>query len=57
MALLFTRIPELTVKPPLSLSLVRRIIPDLDLVGFILFAPAAILLLLALQFGSDALYT
>ncbi|KAI0905323.1 MFS general substrate transporter [Ustulina deusta] len=57
LALLFTRIPELTVKPPLSLSLVRRIIPDLNLVSFILFAPAAVLLLLAHQFGSDALYT
>jgi hypothetical protein len=56
LALLFIRIPELTAKPPLSLHLVRSIIPQLDLIGFILFAPAAVLLLLALQFGSGDEY-
>jgi hypothetical protein len=45
-------IAELTLKPPFSLALVRKVIPDLDLIGFTLFIPSSILLLLALQFGS-----
>ncbi|KAI0123493.1 major facilitator superfamily domain-containing protein [Xylariales sp. AK1849] len=52
--LVFTRIPELTVKPPLSWSLVRNTIPELDLFGFILFAPASVMFLLALQFGGNS---
>ncbi|KAI1171454.1 major facilitator superfamily domain-containing protein [Nemania sp. FL0916] len=48
--------PEQIVKAPFSLALVRRVIPQLDILGFILFAPAAILLLLALQFGSGGTY-
>ncbi|KAI2643641.1 major facilitator superfamily domain-containing protein [Xylaria nigripes] len=44
--------PEQIVKPPFSLSLFRRVIPQLDIIGFLLFAPAAIMLLLALQLGS-----
>ncbi|KAI1433340.1 efflux pump protein [Xylaria sp. CBS 124048] len=48
--------PEQLVKPPFSLSLVRRVIPQLDVIGFALFAPAAIMLLLALQFGSGNTY-
>lgn len=54
--LVFTRTPEQIVKPPFSRALVRRVIPQLDLVGFAIFAPAAILLLLALQFGSGGTY-
>ncbi|GAP83988.1 putative MFS multidrug transporter [Rosellinia necatrix] len=50
------RCPEQIVKAPFSLALVRRVIPQLDIIGFILFAPAAILLLLALQFGSGETY-
>jgi hypothetical protein len=50
---LFTKIPELTEKEPLTVSLIRKVIPKLDLPGFSLFAPAAIMFLLALQFGSD----
>ncbi|KAI1746306.1 MFS general substrate transporter [Xylaria scruposa] len=50
------RCPEQVVKAPFSLALVRRVIPQLDIFGFILFAPAAILLLLALQFGSGNTY-
>ncbi|KAI0910721.1 major facilitator superfamily domain-containing protein [Ustulina deusta] len=50
------RCPEQLVKAPFSMALVRRVIPQLDTIGFILFAPAAILLLLALQFGSGATY-
>ncbi|KAI1821872.1 major facilitator superfamily domain-containing protein [Xylaria intraflava] len=51
-ALALIRCPEHIVKAPFSFALVRRVIPQLDLLGFVLFAPAAILLLLALQFGS-----
>jgi hypothetical protein len=53
--LLFTEIPDLTSKAPFSLALVRRTIPELDLVGFALFAPASVVFLLALQWG-DTLY-
>ncbi|KAI0491189.1 major facilitator superfamily domain-containing protein [Xylaria cf. heliscus] len=50
------RCPEQVVKAPFSFALVRRVIPQLDIIGFIIFAPAAILLLLALQFGSGDTY-
>jgi hypothetical protein len=49
--LIFSRMPDLTVKPPFTLSLVRKTIPELDLIGFIVFAPASIMFLLALQWG------
>ena len=49
--LLFLRVPELTTKPPFNAALVRKTIPELDLVGFALFAPAAIMVLLALHYG------
>jgi hypothetical protein len=48
--------PEHIVKPPFSLDLLRKVIPKLDLIGFLLFAPAATMLLLALQFGSGETY-
>ncbi|KAK9769015.1 putative Major facilitator superfamily domain-containing protein [Seiridium cardinale] len=51
--LIFCKTPDLTVKPPFSLSLVRETIPELDLVGFALFAPAAVMFLLALQWGGN----
>ncbi|KAI0020357.1 putative MFS multidrug transporter [Xylariomycetidae sp. FL0641] len=51
--LFFTHAPEPIVKPPFSWALVRRVIPQLDLVGFALLAPAVIMLLLALQYGSS----
>lgn len=54
--LAFTRCPEQIAKPPFSRALIRRVIPQLDLMGFAAFAPAAILLLLALQFGSGGTY-
>ncbi|KAI0479725.1 MFS general substrate transporter [Xylaria cf. heliscus] len=44
------RIPEPTIKPS-PLLLLPRLHHHLDLVGFILFAPAILQLLLALQFG------
>ncbi|EAT78533.2 hypothetical protein SNOG_13908 [Parastagonospora nodorum SN15] len=34
------------------MALVRKVIPQLDLFGFLLFIPAAVMILLALQFGS-----
>ncbi|KAH8664341.1 major facilitator superfamily transporter [Xylariales sp. PMI_506] len=49
----FIKVPELTVKPPLTLSSLRKTISELDLPGFALFAPAAIMFLLALQFGGN----
>jgi hypothetical protein len=49
-------IPEITVKEKFSMALIRKVIPNLDLLGFSLFAPAAIMFLLALQFGSDETY-
>ncbi|KAI0977102.1 major facilitator superfamily domain-containing protein [Xylaria arbuscula] len=50
------RCPEQLVKAPFSLALVKRVLPQLDTIGFALFAPAAITLLLALQFGSGETY-
>lgn len=54
--LLVIQVPDLTVKEDFSLSLLRKVMPELDLIGFALFAPAAIMLMLALQFGSDNRY-
>ncbi|GAW17376.1 hypothetical protein ANO14919_068330 [Xylariales sp. No.14919] len=50
------RVPEQIVKEPFSAAVVRRVIPLLDTIGFLFFAPAATLLLLALQFGSGGTY-
>ncbi|EXJ71097.1 uncharacterized protein A1O5_06090 [Cladophialophora psammophila CBS 110553] len=50
--LLFIQIPELTNKERCSLTLVRKIAPEFDLIGFVLFVPSALMFLLALQFGS-----
>lgn len=51
LTILVLRIPEPTIKPR-ALSLLPRLHHHhLDLVGFILFAPAILELLLALQFG------
>ena len=54
---LFVQIPELTEHPSFSLELIRKVLPDLDLFGFALFAPAAVMFLLALQLGSGDSYT
>lgn len=53
----FVSIPEIVRKETFSVDLVRRILPDLDLGGFVLFAPAAVMFLMALQFGSDDTYS
>ncbi|PSN61935.1 efflux pump protein [Corynespora cassiicola Philippines] len=55
-ALIFIRIPDITKKPSFSLSLVRTILPELDLIGSLLLAPASLMLLLALQFGAENKY-
>ncbi|KAI1643071.1 putative MFS multidrug transporter [Daldinia loculata] len=51
--LAFMHVPDQTVKPQISFKLLREVIPQLDLIGFAIFAPSAVMLLLALQFGSS----
>lgn len=48
--LMFTHLPEPLAKPPWQ-SVLRALPAKLDLVGFGIFAPAALQLLLALQYG------
>ena len=50
-------IPEVITKPPLTMALIRKIVPDLDLFGFTLFVPWSIMLLLALELGSGETYS
>ncbi|KAJ5894129.1 hypothetical protein N7495_005820 [Penicillium taxi] len=50
--LLFTHIPEHTDKPSFR-SMRKTLVSQLDLIGFVLFAPAAIMLLLALEYGQS----
>ncbi|KAF2626431.1 efflux pump protein [Macroventuria anomochaeta] len=52
----FVRIPEIIKKEPFTFDLVRQVLPELDLIGFALFAPAAVMFLVALQFGSGNTY-
>ncbi|KAI0403185.1 major facilitator superfamily transporter [Xylaria palmicola] len=52
LSLFFTHIPDETLKPPFSFALLRSIVPNLDLTGCALFAPATVMFLLALQWGS-----
>jgi MFS family permease len=48
----FIKIPDQVAKPPIRAAY-HTIIHDLDLVGFVLFSPAAIQLLLALEYGQN----
>ncbi|KAF4125487.1 putative arabinose efflux permease, MFS family [Geosmithia morbida] len=50
-------IPDQVYKPKLDRAALRALIPRFDLIGFALFAPASIMTLLALQFGSGSDYT
>ncbi|KAL4735676.1 major facilitator superfamily domain-containing protein [Aspergillus similis] len=50
--LVFTPIPEQRRKPP-ALSVLPALHRTLDLTGFVLFAPAAIMFLLALEYGGN----
>ena len=50
--LIILRIPEQMPKQP-PLAVVRQLHRHLDLVGFALFAPAVVMLLLAMQFGGN----
>lgn len=50
--LVFTRIPEQRKKPP-ALEVLPTFYKTFDLVGFVLFAPAAIMFLLALEWGGN----
>lgn len=50
--LFFVKVPEQMPKPKAS-SVVRTLPTELDLIGFAIFAPAAIQLLLALQYGGN----
>lgn len=50
--LLFVEIPDQAEKPPIKAAM-HTILHKLDLIGFVLFAPAAIQLLLALEYGGS----
>ncbi|KAJ8126216.1 hypothetical protein O1611_g7421 [Lasiodiplodia mahajangana] len=50
--LIFVRIPDGAEKPPVR-DVLRTFVKTMDVVGFVLFAPAAIMLFLALQWGGN----
>ena len=52
--LAFVHVPDQISKPN-PMSVIRKIHTKLDLIGFVLFAPAAIQFLLALQYGGTTL--
>jgi len=52
--LALVRIPDRTAK--IEGSILKTVVPKLDLPGFIIFSPAAIMFLLALQFGPEPQY-
>jgi hypothetical protein len=54
--LTFIHFPEVMKKEPISFGLLRKVAPQLDLFGFVLFVPPSILFILALQFGSGNTY-
>ncbi|KAJ5746424.1 hypothetical protein N7520_011606 [Penicillium odoratum] len=50
-AMIFIDIPDQFPKPPIK-SAAKTILHELDLIGFVLFSPAAVQLLLALEYGA-----
>ena len=52
--LVLIHIPDQVANAPLTPRLLRELVPRLDLPGFTLFAPAAIMFLMALQLGAEA---
>ncbi|KAI1097906.1 putative MFS transporter [Jackrogersella minutella] len=51
--LVLAHIPEMTRKPGTSVIRIGGLIRILDLVGFVIFAPAAVMFFLALEFGGN----
>jgi MFS family permease len=51
--LIFSRIPEGEVVKPKAMEVVKDLHNKLDLVGFVLFAPSVMMLLLAVQWGGN----
>lgn len=51
--MVLTRIPDQIPKEPFTLPYLRSLLPHFDLIGFVLFAPASIMFLLALQWGAE----
>jgi len=51
--LIFSRIPEGEVVKPEAREVVKDLHNKLDLVGFLLFAPSVMMLLLAVQWGGN----
>ena len=51
--LIFSRIPEGGVAKPKAMEVVKDLHNKLDLVGFALFAPSVMMLLLAVQWGGN----
>lgn len=54
--LVYVSIPEGVAKKAVSLDMVNKVLPELDLLGFVLFTPAAVMFLTALQLGSGNTY-
>jgi hypothetical protein len=54
--LTFIKYPEVIKKESISFALVRKVAPQLDLFGFLLFVPPSTMFILALQFGSGNTY-
>ncbi|KAH7329422.1 major facilitator superfamily-domain-containing protein [Stachybotrys elegans] len=55
--LLLPKVPSNISKPEINASVLRSLIPKLDLFGFVIFTPASIMFLLALQLGPSSDYT